>query len=117
MVARERLELIDKSKLKSWINSCKNEIVKGSKLIKSIICGWSKTLLVEVHTEGVYPSAAALKEQDSFINHIIRHIKTQLSEQQLQPNSPNIIVIQGYSWIILGFGDVLQDTKSLYIRR
>ena len=54
--------------------------------------------------------------RDSFINHVMRHIKAQLSERQLQPSSPNIIVIQGHNWIIFGLGEYLHDIKPLYMK-
>jgi len=86
------LKLIEKPYVKQWVNSCREQIVRGSKLICSIMCYKLGTLLVEVHTKFFYPSPATEAELNSIINHVTRHIKNQL--KQLQPNSPNIIVIQ-----------------------
>ena len=74
------------SPVKEWIDSCKNQIVEGSRIIKSIMGGPAGFLLVEIHTEMFYPSKAALAERDSFVNHVIRHIEAQLEEEQLQPD-------------------------------
>jgi len=110
---REHLQLIGASPVKEWIDSCKHQIVQGSKLIKAIIGGRSKTLLVEVHTESIFPSAAAEAERNSFINHVKRHLESQL--KQLEPENANIVVVQGYNWTMFGFGD-LQDARPLYAR-
>jgi len=110
---RERLQFIGTSPVKEWIDSCKHEIVQGSKLIKSIIGGGSKTLLVEVHTESIFPSAAAEAERNSFINHVKRHLEDQL--QQLEPNNPNITIVQAFNWTIFGFGINFQDIAPLYL--
>lgn len=110
---RKNLELIDIPPLNRWIDSCKEQISQGSKLIKYISCYRFKYLLVEIHPQSVYPSLASLKERNSFICHVIRHIKDQLG--QLQPNSPNIIVVQGFNWIIFGFGEDLQF-EPLYFK-
>ena len=72
------------------------------RVIKSIIGAPLLTLLVEIHTEGLYPSKAAMAERDSFINHIIRNVEGQLKEEQIQPDEPNIIIIQGRNWTIWG---------------
>jgi len=110
---REHLQLIGTSPVKEWIDSCKHQIVQGSKLIKSIIGGGTKSLLVEVHTESIFPSAAAEAERNSFINHVKRHLGDQL--QQLERNNPNIIIAQGFNWTIFGFGVNFQDIAPLYL--
>jgi len=97
------MKLLEKPCVKRWVNSCKNQIAQGSKLIKYIHGYKSETLLVEIHTEHIYPSPAAEAELNSIINHVTRHIKDQLKKQQLQPNSPNIIVIQSYKLVAFDF--------------
>jgi hypothetical protein len=80
-----------------WLNSLKNvELIKAS-VVKTIIAHpMSKEipLLAEIHTEGLYPSQAEKAAIQSFANHLVRHVKTQLSEQQMQLNSINIISIR-----------------------
>lgn len=99
---KERLNLVNESKIKEWNSCCNLETLGSSKLIKSIIGHPSKYLLVEIHTENFYPSKAAMLEQGSFVNHILRNVRGQLEEEQIQPNEPNIIIIQAYNWIASG---------------
>ena len=93
---KDYLQLIKKSPVKEWIVACNDQIIQGSKLIKSLIGSQSDDLLIEFHSDDFYPSDAALLEKEAFINHIKRHIGDQL--EQLQPNNANIIVIQGHNW-------------------
>jgi hypothetical protein len=111
---RNALDLMEAPATARWIDSCGDEIAKGSKLIKSISRYSFKFLLVEIHEEMVYPSPAALSERDSFIRHFIRHVKSQIG--QLQPNSPNIIVVQGFNWLIFGLGEDLENIGSLCLK-
>jgi len=121
---RENLELIKKCPIKQWIEACKDHIIQGSKVIKSIIGDKTESLLIEIHTQGIYPSKAAMLEINSFINHIKRHIDAQLDEKQLQPNKPNIIVIQCYNWImfpsvwdLLGIKHMYKEIKAHLIKK
>jgi len=116
---RELLELIETPPVDQWINSCRDQILKGSSIITSILGGDSKTRLIEIHSQMTYPSTAALKERDSFINHVIRHITAQLEDHQLQPDGPNIIIVQGSNWTFWIFSDLggdLTETRLLYER-
>jgi hypothetical protein len=108
---KKAIELIDAPATGRWINSCEDEIVKGSKLIKSVSRHNFKFLLVEIHTELIFPSAASLSERDSFIRHFISHVQAQLG--QLQPGHPNIIVVQGFNWVMLGLGRDLEELEPL----
>lgn len=108
---KEKLKLINTPAILRWIDSSKGQIAKGSKLVSWISRHKGKFLLVEVHPQMFYPSVAALSERDSFINHVIRHIGTQL--EQLQPSSPNIIVIQGFNWVMFGLGEDIEDIEPL----
>lgn len=111
---KKNLELIKNPSIEKWVNSCEDQILQGSGIIRSIL-GWSaKSRLIEIHPKMIYPSVAALKERDSFINHIIRHIKAQLEDHQLQPDSPNIIMVQGSNWTIFGLGRDLLDIGPLH---
>jgi hypothetical protein len=110
---RKDLELIKTSPVKEWVESCRDQIVRSNGLAKSIGVGNFKSLLVEIHSEMFHPSASSKAETESFIGHVVRHIKTQIAEKQLQPGSPNIIIMQGYNWIIFGFDDLL-DIQPLY---
>ena len=108
------LQLSGTSPVKEWIDSCKNQIIKGSGIIKSITGSPARFLLVEIHTEMFYPSKAALAERDSFVNHVIRHIEAQLEEKQLEPDHPNIIIVQGYNWVAFGLDYDFQEIRLLY---
>ncbi len=92
------LNLMNDSKIKEWIGYCDPSRIGASKLIKSIMGAPSSTLLVTIHTEGFYPSKASKAERDSFINHIMRNVEGQLKEEQIQPDEPNIILVQGHNW-------------------
>lgn len=110
---RRLLDLINNGKIRSWLTCFDPRLLKKAKLIKGIIAGTgASTLLVEIHTKEFFPSKAAMSERKSFLNHIIRNIKTQITEHQLQPNAPNIIIVQGYHWTMFGFG--LFDFELLY---
>jgi hypothetical protein len=98
----EFLNFINDSKIKDWMGSSHPDKLGTTKLIKSIGGAPLPTLLVEIHTEGLYPSKAAMAERDSFINHIIRNVEGQLMEEQIQPDEPNIIIVQGRNWTIWG---------------
>lgn len=108
---KKNLEFIDTPAISNWISLCKTEIAKGSKLVKWFSRHMSTFLLVEVHPMMAYPSKAALSERDSFIYHVIRHIKNQL--KQLQPDSPNVIVVQGFNWVLFGLGEDFEDIEPL----
>lgn len=114
---KKYLKLIEKPHVKQWVNSCREQIVQGSKLICSIKCYKLGAILVEVHTNFFYPSSAAEAELNSIINHVVRHIKGQLEEEQLQPNSPNIIVIQSGKldifYLMFGFPPINQLYKKI----
>ena len=110
---KKNLELVKNPSIEKWINSCKDQILKGSDIIKSILSWSAKSHLIEIHPKMIYPSVAALKERDSFINHVIRHIKAQLEDHQLQPDSPNIIIVQGSNWIFFDL-EKDPDTKLLH---
>lgn len=88
----------------------KNELMKnGNKIIKFIEATKNSTLFVTIQTEASYPSKAASLEQKSFVNHILRNIKRQLEEEQIEPNEPNIIFIQGYNWTVF----VMDELKPI----
>lgn len=91
-------------KVKSWLSTFDTKLLGKAKLVKGIIASpGTSTLLVEIHIELSFPSKAAISEQKSFLNHIVRNIKTQITEEQLQHNAPNIILVQGYNWTMFGF--------------
>lgn len=86
-------------------------IKNGFKLIKFINVTQNSIFFVSIQTEASYPSKAARFEQNSFINRIIRKIKNELNEEQIQPEKPNIIIIQGYNWTVF----VMDEIKPLLI--
>jgi len=100
------LALINSKKIQEWLNNFDPECLKKVQLIKSIIASSkTSTLLVEIHPHQFFPSKASLAERESYLNHLIRHIETQLNEKQIQPNAPNIILIQGFHWTIFALGE------------
>jgi hypothetical protein len=101
------LDLIKRSPIKEWLFSCRYELEKGTELLKSIIRSDSKKLVVEIHTEGFYPSKAAIAEQRSFTRHIIDHVEGDV--HQLQEGKGNFIVIQGNNWILFDVMDFLVE--------
>jgi len=101
---KKYLELVKENAIvKEWVELCRNQIVRGSRIIGAgIICSPMEYLLVEIGTLGMYPSTSATMELNSFFNHTARHIEEQL--KQLQPKSPNIIIVQGDNWMLFGLG-------------
>lgn len=100
----EVIELLDDPIIKNWATSIGPSVLAKVRLAKWIIAGQrSRDTLVEIHTEQVFPSKAASAEIDSFLKHIVRNIKTQISEKQLQPKGFNIIVVKGFNWILFPF--------------
>jgi hypothetical protein len=98
-----------------WLQTFNHELFQKIKLIKSIITGPTDSLLIEIHPEGLYPSTAAKLDRESFLHHIVRNVKSQVTSLQIQPHSPNIIVIQGTHWTF-GFNYDLFSRGSLIDR-
>jgi hypothetical protein len=95
------IDLLDNPTIREWLSCFNPAMLQKTKLVKGIISGKGKsTRLIEIHTEEFYPSKASTFELDSFLNHIVRNIKAQITEQQLQPNAPNIIMVKGFSWLL-----------------
>jgi hypothetical protein len=98
---QELLDVINNPIITKWLGNFDATLLGKVKLIRSIIAGRGKsTMLVEIHTEGIYPSEAAKSELESFLNHIIRNVKAQIAEQQLEPNTRNIVVVRGHNWLM-----------------
>jgi len=98
------LNLMNDKKVKSWLSTFDTKLLGKAKLVKGIMAiPGTSTRLVEIHLELFFPSKAAISEQKSFLNHIVRNIKTQITEEQLQHNAPNIILVQGHNWTMFGF--------------
>jgi len=96
---KELLDLITKNSIiKNWLASIHDEDFEKIRLIKNIISGKTSTLLVEIHTIGSFPSRSGSLERESFMNHVCRNVEGQISEEQLQPDAPNIVVVQGSHW-------------------
>lgn len=104
-------ESIQKSvDFKKSLDIDKDYLIKnGIKLITFINVTQYSLLFVSIQTEASFRSKAASLEQESFINHIIRNIKGQLKEEQIQPEEPNIIIIQGHNWTVF----VMDEIKPL----
>jgi len=103
----DEFRIIENDPGKSWVASCREELAKGSKLLTDFVRAESKNNVVEVHTEGFFPSAAALAEQKSFIGHVKRHIEGQLN--QLQDGKCNIIYVQGDNWLLFSLMDEIGE--------
>lgn len=112
---RELLNKINDDKVKSWLSSFDIRLFEKVRLVKGIMASpGTSTLLVEIHIESFFPSKATISERKSFLNHIVRNIKTQIREEQLQPNAPNITLVQGYHWTMFGFD--LFDLRPLHMQ-
>lgn len=103
----DEFNIINTEPGKSWVVSCRDELVRGSNLLTGFIRSNSNNNVVEVHTEGFYPSTAALAEQKSFIRHVKSHIDGQL--HQMQPGKCNIIYVQGDNWTLFGIMDMIGE--------
>jgi hypothetical protein len=101
----DEFNIINTEPGKSWVVSCRDELIKGSNLLTGFIRSNSNNNVVEVHTEGFYPKTASLAEQNSFIRHVKSHIDGQL--HQMQPSKCNIIYVQGDNWTLFGIMDIL----------
>jgi hypothetical protein len=89
------LGLINNEAITEWLTAFDPKILQKVRLVKGVIAGPIKnSLLVEIHTEGAYPSKAASAEMESFLRQITRNAKTQVDEQQIEPGTPNIILIR-----------------------
>ena len=112
------LDIISKEKVKSWLDCFDTSLLKKAKIAKGIISGKGKsTLLVEIHTEEFFPSTATNLELKSFLNHLIRHIETQVAGQ-LQPKAPNVVVVRGWHWTMWGLGfDTLYKSLQRFFER
>jgi len=101
--------LISDKKIKRWLDGFDTALLSKAKLAKGIISGkMNSTMLVEIHTEEFYPSKATSLELKSFLNHLDRHVESQLN--QLQPETPNIVVVQGWHWTMLFSLDTLYES-------
>ena len=109
----ETLKQIKQPPLYEWVQSCRKELEKGSTLINWFSIHKEAFLLVEVHPMMAFPSKAAKDETDAFLRHVTRHIDGQL--EQLQPGSPNIIVVQGFNWVLFGLGEDFEDVEPLVV--
>ncbi len=107
----KKLEQIKQPPLDGWVQCCRGELEKGSKLINWFSIHKAPFLLVEIHPMLAFPSKAAKDETDAFLRHVTRHINGQL--EQLQPGSPNIIVVQGFNWVLFGLGEDFEDVEPL----
>lgn len=95
------LSVVNNPIVEKWLDSFDRELLRRTNLIKGVIAGQGKsTMLIEIHTEGMYPSAAAKSELESFLCHITRNVTAQITEQQLEPNASNIVVVRGRNWLM-----------------
>jgi hypothetical protein len=86
--------------LRSWASSADFSKLNKTTMVQSVISLAAKSPLVEFHTKGFYPSTSAEKEMSSFANHIERHIKAQIASGQVEASAANIILVQGYNWMV-----------------
>ena len=93
--------LNNNKKMQKWFGGIDTTaLLKKVTLVKGIIAGKASILLVEIHSENVFPSRAAVSELKSFYNHIVRNIKGHIGEGQIQPKAHNIIMVHGFNWIV-----------------
>jgi hypothetical protein len=76
-----------------WLESLDKKNISKVRLIKAVASWKTETLLVEIHADSSYPSPASSMEQESFLNHIIRNIRGQVSEKQIQLEASNVIIV------------------------
>lgn len=48
----------------------------------------------------VFPSKTAILDRESFLNKIVRKAESQIEEEQIEPNKPNIIMIKAIHWLV-----------------
>jgi len=83
-----------------WARMAKFDTLNQTTMVQSVISAAARSPLVGVHTKGFYPSRSAQGEMVSFANHIVRHCKTQIASGQLELGAANIILVQGYNWMV-----------------
>ena len=86
--------------LRSWVSTADFSKLKKTTMVQSVSSRASTSPLVEFHTVGFYPSTSAEKEMSSFANHIERHVKAQIASGQVEAGAANIILVQGYNWMV-----------------
>jgi hypothetical protein len=103
---KRMLETINNPIVAKWLGSFDTTLLEKSTLIRGVIGQGRDSTLVEIQTEGTYPSKAAGLELDSFYRHLISNVENQIT--QLEPGAPNIILVRGYNWLLSLF-----DTDEL----
>jgi hypothetical protein len=96
-------EIVDSFKdgvLRSWASAADFTKLNKNTMIQTVISLACASPLVEFHTKGFYPSTSAEREMSSFGNHIVRHIKAQMASEQVETGAANIILVQGYNWLV-----------------
>jgi hypothetical protein len=111
--------LYENTAIKNWLNDIEFEAIEKARLVKGIMAGHLEgklSLLVEIHTEGIYPSKTSFAEIQSVINHIIRNAKEQLIEKQIEPNSANIIAVRAHNFLLFSvlFSEMAKLENSMH---
>ena len=103
---------MDHPKVAEWAELISYKTKKPSRIIKNIIITPNVRKIVEIHPWMIFPSKAATLASASFVGHIKRHLKEQ--NKQLEPGTPNIIVIQGDNWTVFGLENPMLNFNPIY---
>ena len=95
--SKQLVELMETPIVKEWLK-CIDSIERHTPYTAFLGCLTTKGLLVEIHTDDIYPSTAAKAEEVAFISQIKRAIKREINKGQLESDNANIIIVQGMLW-------------------
>lgn|GEM_PF-4474367 len=93
---------IEEETVKSFAKSVKVQEIDSSP-IDSVVSVVEKYPVVQIQSMKFYPSESAFEEEDAFLNHVIRSICHKLEEDQFDPNSPNVLVVEASNWTLFGY--------------
>ncbi len=108
------LENLRSSETRNWLEAVDPSNLSKVELITYVAALPSSSLLVEIYPEGFYPSEAGKAELTSFVNHLVRNVRGQIDESQLEDGAPNIVMVQGYHWLALADWVELLDIEPIY---
>lgn len=108
---REIIDFLDSEIGKNWIISI-DSITKLSPYT-SFIGSQSNWFLFEIHVEGKSPSKVSEKIETAFLRQLKRKILNEIDEGQLEPNNPNLIIVQGLEWPLVDFEGHFYDFNKI----
>jgi hypothetical protein len=92
------------SEIAQWARTIKPSVAEGCPIV---FFGASDLDLagVQIQDRKLHPSFSSELERESFLAHIGRVLEDKIAGGQLQPGSPNIIVIRAHNWLSHGYED------------